>query len=741
MQKLGLKLKLVTLFLSIGLIPCLLIGAQNYWMFYKTLIKTENKFIKNYTDARVVTIENYFEQFQESSNDFNSQSKNRIIINSLSEGFNNVVDKKELTKEFYLKEKNKFQMQLEKEYLPKFTAGQIQINSKKLMNSLGPNGIYLRNLIKNDIDEGNIKRDQFKSFYDELNEEINRIYDIPKDGDVLVVDAKNNRILFSTRKNIDLFMPAGGHLLKNSGIHNLLESINGNIKKGNKFAAGFSNYPGAFGELKMFLGFPLVSEGKHYATIVVEIGLNSIAKLIEDKSDDANETSGFIIGKDGYLRTDFGAFKASEHLQMKGKYKQFSKTFLDLMNAKTGFIKGPNLVGVPSLTFYSIINYGPINWVLVAGKTMDVVLSPLNETLLQVVIFLTIILAIVIFVGVTQGASLIKPMKKILEKLRESSQEVKIISDEIELSSQKLSETTSEQSATIQSTVINMDEISAMLQQTELNVNQTFDLTKSGRKQSEEASNVIKHMLNAMDEIQNSNIKLKSIENLMNEIKGKTLVINEIVSETRLLSFNASIEAARAGTHGKGFAVVAEEIGKLASMSGQAAEEISELLESSSAQVKAVVSSNLSKVEEGRKASSDCEKVFITMSDSLLQITRAIEKINMASMEQSTGVKQTSKAMNEMESITQQNATNASDLTKKADVLHQETSIFNQAIKDLENMLHGQTNITLNKKIKTKFKKTDFEKKDNLKEEGPIVKDSNSKQSTVERSDSRWKNG
>lgn len=322
-------------------------------------------------------------------------------------------------------------------------------------------------------------------------------------------------------------------------------------------------------------------------------------------------------------------------------------------------------------------------------------------------IFLLSIAFLAVIISRRAGNSL----EQVIVRLKEGAAKVASNANEVTNSAHSLSESSTEQASALQETAASIEEINAMIKKSNENsarsqevAGQSSEIAKRGQQSVEEMSRAINE-INISNEailkqISESNSQISDIARVIAEIGNKTKVINDIVFQTKLLSFNASVEAARAGEHGKGFAVVAEEVGNLAQMSGNAAKEISEMLAESIKNVESTVNDTKTKVEklilEGRQKvqsgiviAEQCGLVLKDVVANVDELNSMVAEISVASHEQSQGVNEITKAMNELDKTTHANATTSQQVSGYAQSLSQESVQMNDVVGDLLKVVVG----------------------------------------------------
>ena len=209
---------------------------------------------------------------------------------------------------------------------------------------------------------------------------------------------------------------------------------------------------------------------------------------------------------------------------------------------------------------------------------------------------------------------------------------------------------------------------------------------------------------NMSDTMTESVDQLSEVSGIIKNISEKTSIINDIVFQTKLLSFNASVEAARAGAEGKGFAVVAEEVGNLAAMSGQAASEISELVDNSIKAVDRIIDTSKTNIEvslseanreitECTEISNHCSSVFAKISEKIGSVKSSVELISSSSQEQTAGIEQLADGMHSITNDSQNVEFIALQVGKIASNLSSQSTEINQLHEDFNFSLLGESGV------------------------------------------------
>jgi methyl-accepting chemotaxis protein len=236
-------------------------------------------------------------------------------------------------------------------------------------------------------------------------------------------------------------------------------------------------------------------------------------------------------------------------------------------------------------------------------------------------------------------------LRKVVGEVTTVSESVASGSEELSATAQQLSEGASEQSAAAEESTSAMEQMTSSIQQNADNAKTTDKIAGKAAVDTKAGGEAVAQTVEAMK-----------------QIAEKINIIEEIARKTDLLALNAAVEAARAGEHGKGFAVVASEVRKLAERSATAAAEISQLS------------------KHGVSTAEGAGEMLVKLVPDIRKTAELVQEINAASSEQSTGVAQINKALQELDQVIQQNATASEEMASTSEELSGQAQQLQEAI-------------------------------------------------------------
>ncbi|SFT58885.1 methyl-accepting chemotaxis protein [Kosakonia radicincitans] len=245
----------------------------------------------------------------------------------------------------------------------------------------------------------------------------------------------------------------------------------------------------------------------------------------------------------------------------------------------------------------------------------------------------------------------------IINGIIDGSESISHAASEISEGNNDLSQRTEEQAASLVQTSSNMQQITENVKSNAENARKASDLARQASQTAVKGGKEVDDMLKRMHEISASSQKIVDIIS----------VIEGIAFQTNILALNAAVEAARAGEQGKGFAVVAGEVRNLAQKSAESAKEIKQLIEGT-----------VEKITDGSRYADTASRAMEEIVTSVNKVTDIVAEISAASTEQHQGIKEISVAIDQMDQVTQQNAT----LVEQAAVAAQSMTEQSEGLRD-----------------------------------------------------------
>lgn len=288
-------------------------------------------------------------------------------------------------------------------------------------------------------------------------------------------------------------------------------------------------------------------------------------------------------------------------------------------------------------------------------------------------VFTIVLVGVALLVGCTSLVVVrngTRQLSELAAQMASSAFQVSTAATQVCSASQSLAQGASKQASALEETSASSEELASMTRSNADNSKSATQLVLEADQNIGDANHTLEQMMGSMKDIKSSSDKISRI----------LKVIDEIAFQTNILALNAAVEAARAGEAGLGFAVVADEVRNLAQRCAQAAKDTAALIDES-----------IQKSREGSERLDQVAHSIHSITDIAARVKTLVEQVNTGSQEQALGIEQISRAISDMERLTQRTAASAEESASAGEQLEAQAQSMTTLVKDLRHLVGADT--------------------------------------------------
>jgi len=255
--------------------------------------------------------------------------------------------------------------------------------------------------------------------------------------------------------------------------------------------------------------------------------------------------------------------------------------------------------------------------------------------------------------------TMIERLNSMFNDINNASSQVANGSKQIADGSQLLAQGSTQQAASMQQLSASISEITQ----------KTHENTEKAGKAASLASDILISAEKGSGQMDEMMVAVKDINEASQNISKVIKSIDDIAFQTNILALNAAVEAARAGQHGKGFAVVAEEVRNLAAKSAEAAKN-TEML----------IAASMEKAEFGSKIADSTAASLGEIVSGIGESSRIVKDIAKSSEDQSVGISQINKGVDQVAQVISQNSATAEESAAASQEMNNQSLILEELV-------------------------------------------------------------